>query len=160
MGSKPPEFGSRWSEKPPRPLNANRRTIVVPINVSGFSTHNPVKGSVPAIVEFSFIFSNNLPGCAANPSATLARSIPTSSRFLPASLLLQETALIQPIDEAVWPFRYRPRVGGAQTETVSHSRIDVQFGGHVGMLEFEIDGGESFGDVRAILVAAEEEGGR
>ncbi len=72
--------------------------------------------------------------------------------------LLGVAAVFHPFYEAEGPGVFGDG-DGADAEAVAALVVDVEFGVDVGFFELEVDVGEAFGDVGAVVVGAAEEGG-
>jgi hypothetical protein len=76
------------------------------------------------------------------------------------SRIPQKAALPKPFVESVKPFGHRSGIAGPQTKTMPHSCVDMQFSGHLGLFELEIDFRQSLGNVRSVITSAGQKDGR
>src|SRR5262245_27028263 len=68
-----------------------------------------------------------------------------------------KTAVMEPIEESVGPLAGCGFVGGTQAEAVPGIGIDVQFRGHAGPFEGQVDIGQALRNIGPIVIAAHQE---
>src|SRR5678816_3239057 len=77
-----------------------------------------------------------------------------------AVTLFGKGGISQPLVEDHDPVADRFRIVCAHTETMPARGIDVELGRDAGLFELEVNIGETFRDIRAIIIRAGQEGGR